>query len=220
MTGGRPIRPPENRSMLHFMMAGVWDMLWGRKFPFFDTDTVKVIRQENGYGFQAFPPGAAGKSIRQPTIYKQMAIKSLGSGLTPSNPELLICSSVTVSGGVTSIGNDTIYVAKRREMRRIATEFFYDDSAHVVQSYTYFGPTSADASYGDNFRTASDGTNSELESATPRYYTVGMMIGAPAGGHAIPPDQSFIIAVDLGVATGVKDPNNADVTIIEVTPRF
>lgn len=42
--------------------VAVWEYLWGGKFPFNDSDTVKVERSQSGYYFHAAAPGAAGKS--------------------------------------------------------------------------------------------------------------------------------------------------------------
>jgi hypothetical protein len=155
--------------------------------------------------------GKAGAS--SPLSVKLMAIKSLGSSLNPALPDLLICSAATAQSGSFGIGVDTVYVAKAKTMRRVVKEIFFDDGANVTQAYSYFGPTPQDHSYGDNFRQASDGTQSELESATPRYYTSDMMLSA-----AMPVDQSLIYVIDTGSPTGVVDPNGANVTKIEFLP--
>lgn len=214
MPGYRPPRPPENLSKLHALLAIAWDYLLGGKFPFIDTDSVKWVRTDRGYAANVQAPGAAVKPApATPGVTKPYAIKALGSSLTPANPDLLICSTVT---GGTSIANDTVYVAKRREMRRAAKEYFYDNGANVTQTYTYFGPTAADASYGDNFRLGADGVTSEVQSVDPRYYTTAMLQAIPA----MPVDQSLIYAKETGVPTGVKDPNGKDITLVEDTPRM
>jgi hypothetical protein len=145
-----------------------------------------------------------------PSNYKLVAIKSLGSTATPPNPNLLICSSATGDG---VISHDTIYVAKARNMRRIAKEFFADNGANITQNYTYFAGTAADSSYGDNFRTATDGLQTELEAATPRYVTFDTLVN-----NALGPEQCLIHIIDVSSATGVVDPNGNPVTKLEVIP--
>jgi hypothetical protein len=175
---------------------------------------VKVTRGPNGYSFQANPPGAAGgKGKTIDANYKLMAVKQLGSSLVPALNDLLICSTANAANNPPSIAADTVYVAKARPMRRNIKEFFFDNGANATQDYAYFGPTVQDATYGNNFRLANDGVQSEVESVTPRYCT---HIALTA--QSMPIDQSLIYVVDLGVPTGVLDPSGNPVTRIEVLP--
>lgn len=41
----------------------VWDLLWGGKFPFQDTDTVKWTRGPNGYAADAKASGGSGSGV-------------------------------------------------------------------------------------------------------------------------------------------------------------
>lgn len=156
---------------------------------------------------------SSGVSAPAPTGLKPMIITGFGSSLTPALPDLLICQSFNVA--TSSVGGGTIYVAKDIESRRTLTEFYFDNGDNVTNAYTYFTGTQADASYGDNFRLANDGTNTELQVMEKRYYTKAMLTGA---GPQVPLNQAIIYAIDSGSPTGVKDPNGNDVTMIEVKP--
>lgn len=208
-----PNKPSGTSHFILFCIA-VWEYLFNGNFPFIDSDTVKVERGPNGYSFRANPPGAAGgKGKTIDANYKLMVITALGSSLTPAIPDLLICSSATASSNPPGVAADTVYVAKARQMRRIPKEFFLDNGANVTQNYTYFGPASSDSGYGDNFRTATDGINTELESVTPRYATKSVLTA-----NNVTIEQSLIYVVDLGSPTGVTDPAGNAVTRIEVLP--
>jgi len=192
----------------------IWEYLFNGKFPFVDTETVKVERGPNGYGFRAFPPSAGGKSSPTPNSYKLMIITGLGSALTPPNYDLIICREWDIKNGALVTGAQDTYVAKDLESRRIVTtEFYYDNGDNISQTYTYFGPTQADSTYGDNFRLAFDGTNTELQAMEKRYYTMDNMTA-----QGIPILQALVYVLDTGSPTGVKDPQNNDVTCIEVKP--
>lgn len=213
----RPNKPASrlgpHSHFLQFCIA-IWEYLFNGGFPFIDTDTVKVTRGPGGYAFQAFPPSAGGgKGKTIDANYKLMAITGFGSNLIPPLPDLLICSTADASTIPPGVGNDTVYVAKARTMRRNTTEFFADNGANVTQKYTYFGPATNDSSFGDNFRSATDNLNTEVESAVPRYCTVAIL---DAG--KVPREQSFIYVVDLGANTGVVDPKGGQVTKLEVLP--
>lgn len=144
---------------------------------------------------------------------QELIITQLGSTMAPANPNLLICASF--AGGLQSSNSPAVYVAKALPMRQRTVEFFFDNGANVTQKYTYFGPTPAESSYGDNFRTATDGVNTELEAAEPRYYTEAQL----KSQQGIPLDQAIIYAIDTGSDTGVADPNGNPVTMIEVLPN-
>ena len=55
----RPRKPVGTSQFMLFCIA-VWEMLWNGKFPFRNTDTVKVERGPGGYAFHAAQPAAAG----------------------------------------------------------------------------------------------------------------------------------------------------------------
>ena len=88
--GYRPRKPVGTSQFMLFSIA-VWDYLFGGKFPFIDTDTVKWDRGPNGYAARAAQP-AAGGGGSSPTLqitgewdpgrtYKtqEVAIISMGS---------------------------------------------------------------------------------------------------------------------------------------------
>ena len=56
-----PDKPSGTSRFLLFCIA-VWEYLFNGKFPFIDTDTVKVERGPNGYAFKASLPTAGGKA--------------------------------------------------------------------------------------------------------------------------------------------------------------
>ena len=172
-----------------------------------------MTRGPGGYSFQANPPGAAGgKGKTLDANYKLMVITGLGSALTPASYDLLICREWDMVNNAFK-GND-IYVAKDILARRVnVQEFYYDNGDNLKQNYTYFAPTSSDPTYGDNFRLASDGTNSELQVMEQRYYTKDQMTS-----QNVSVTQALVTVIDLGVPTGVKDPSGKDVTRIESKP--
>lgn len=51
----KPLRPFGSGESWMFFKA-VWDFLWGGKFPFKNTDTVKVEWDGTNYSFKAAPP--------------------------------------------------------------------------------------------------------------------------------------------------------------------
>ena len=57
-------RKPVGTSAAWMFFKAVWDMLWGGKFPFIDTDSVKWDRSESGYAARAALPSATGKSAQ------------------------------------------------------------------------------------------------------------------------------------------------------------
>src|ERR1017187_8327346 len=61
MNGYRPRRPSGTSQFMLFCIA-VWDYLFGGKFPFIDTDTVKWDRSSNGYAARAAQPAAGGRT--------------------------------------------------------------------------------------------------------------------------------------------------------------
>lgn len=143
--------------------------------------------------------------------YKLMIITKLGSSLTPPAPDLLICKAYDWNSQ--AVTGAEVYVAKDSEARQIAKEFYPDNSENVTVSYTYFTPTQADPSYGDNFRLANDGTNTELQVMDKRYITKDQLVAA-----ITPLTQAIVWVIDTSVPTGVKDPTGANVTRIEVKP--
>lgn len=154
--------------------------------------------------------GPPGKSLD--ANYKLMIITGLGSALTPARYDLLICREWSLTTGAFA-GSDT-YVAKDIEARRgIVQEYYLDNGDNIKQNYTYFTATQTDPTFGDNFRLATDGTNSELQVMEKRYITKEQL-----GAVNVSLNQALIYVVDTGVPTGVKDPTNADVTRIEVKP--
>jgi hypothetical protein len=143
-----------------------------------------------------------------------MVINGLGSALIPPKYDVLVCREWDLNINNLKVGAQDVYVAKDMESRRtVGSEFYLDDGDNIKQTYTYFGPTAADASYGDNFRLANDGTNTELQVMEKRYYTANMVL---AGGVAA--TQALLYVVDTNAPTGVKDPQGNDVTRLEVKP--
>lgn len=152
-------------------------------------------------------PGGGGKNTTVNLAFQRLIVTAFGNALTPTRlPNLLVCR--TWDG--TNIGNTDIYVAKCLNMRQVGKEFFYDNGDNITQTYTYFVPSANDPSYGDNFRNANDGTNTELQVVDPRYVTRQMLLD-----KSVQVDQALIYAVDTKVPTGVKDPTGADVTLLE-----
>jgi hypothetical protein len=173
------------------------------------------VQTPNGYFLESKIHGGKGGTAGKPldASYKMMVIKTLGSSFAIPLPNVMICAACTAAGIIT--GPDT-YVAKSMVMRRNFKEYFFDNGANVTQNYVYFSATSNDPSYGDNFRTASDGSSSELQSADPRYYTHDMLFGLTSQG--IPLTQAILYAVDTGIATGEVDPNGNVITMVEIAP--
>lgn len=209
-----PPKPSGDTAEALFMQA-VWERVFGKSSRFHSVPgQYDVNETEQGtYLDIKIRPGGGKPGKTVDATYKMMAIRSLGSNLVPALPDLLICSSVDLNFIPPKVQGDSIYVAKARTQRRPVKEFFFDNGANVTQNYTYFGPTAADSSFGDNFRNATDGINTELESVVPRYLTALML-----SGKNMPQDQSFIYVLDLGFPTGVVDPTGADVTKIEALP--
>jgi hypothetical protein len=178
MPGYQPTKPPQSSgrfSQFHFFMGAIWDMLWGGKFPLIDTDTVRWSRGPAGYAAHAAAPTAGGKGKTIDANYKVMAITQLGSSLVPPLYDLLVCREWDLTTNDFKNATD-VYVAKDMEARRtITSEFYFDNGDNVTQTYTYFVATASDATYGDNFRLANDGTTSELQVMEKRYYTKGQM---------------------------------------------
>lgn len=166
----------------------------------------------DGFRAKRKAKSGGGTSTTLDANYKLMIITGLGSALTPAKPDLLICQAFDPVSKTASGPN--VYVAKDTEARQVAKEFYFDNGDNVTVNYSYFTGTAADASYGDNFRMANDGTNSELQVMEKRYYTQAML-AAIAG---MPLTQAVIQVVDTGVATGVTDPAGNSVTRIEVKP--
>lgn len=156
-------------------------------------------------------PGAGGGSTLDAN-YKLMIITGFGSALIPAKPDLLICKAFDFISK--SANGPDVYVAKDIEARQTNKEYYYDNGDNVTNVYTYFTATTADASYGDNFRLGNDGTNPELQVMEKRYYTKAML-DAQLG---IPPNQALVWVVDTGIPTGVSDPTGSNVTRIEVKP--
>jgi len=181
-----------------------------RQQELLESKDIRRRNTPNGYYLELKVNASKGGAAASPANYKLAAITGFGSSLTPPLSDLLICSSASTSG---AIGNDTIYVAKQRNMRQVAKEFFPDGGANVTQTYTYFGPQSNDSTYGENFRSATDGIQTELEAATPRYITKDILLA-----NAIPTGQCFIYIIETGIPTGVKDPSGNDVTKLEIMP--
>lgn len=226
MPGYRPIKPPQSSgrfSQFHAFLGAIWEMLWNGGFPFVDTDTVKWDRSPTGYAAKVQAPGAAGKAApAAPNTFKWMAITQLGSSLLPANYDLLICKEWDWSTNAVKVGAPDVYVAKTIEARRtIVNEYYFDNGDNTVQTYSYFTPSVGDPSYGDNFRLATDGgiTPNELQVMERRYYSTAIL-PATAGTPvvAISRMQCLIQVLDTSAPTGVKDPNNIDVTRVEVKP--
>jgi len=83
----RPRKPTGSTDFMVFCIA-VWESLWGGKFPFIDSDTVRWNRGPNGYSAIAAATRGAGSAALQITgewdpgrTYStgQVAIISLGS---------------------------------------------------------------------------------------------------------------------------------------------
>jgi hypothetical protein len=144
-----------------------------------------------------------------------MVITQLGSSLTPPNYDLLICREWNILTNDFKNAVD-VYVAKDIDVRRgITKEYYLDDGDNLTQTYTYFAPTVADATYGDNFRMATNGTNTELQAMEKRYITRAQLI---TGNPLTDLSQAFVYVREYSAPTGVKDTNNVDVTKMEVKP--
>jgi hypothetical protein len=151
-------------------------------------------------------------------VPKWYAITQLGSSLSPQLPDLLVCRDFNVSTGIVT-GSTDIYIAKTLEARQglqgINQEFFLDNGDNITQTTTFLQKTANDASYGDNFRTVNDGTNTELQALLKRYVTQSTLAAHGLGLH---PWQCAIQALDFGVDSGVRDPQGKIVTMQEVYP--
>lgn len=183
-----------------------WVLRCAKQCEPIDIEGYRIEPGANGWkARKKFQTAGGTTAPAQPSTEKLMTITGLGSGLTPPNYDLLICQD---SGGA------TVYVAKSIEARRdISQEYFLDNGDNITQTYSYFTGTSSDPSYGDNFRMATDGTNTELQAMEKRYYAQGMI--PPTKGN---PRQYQIYVRDTNAPTGVKDPKGNDVTRIEVKP--
>lgn len=170
------------------------------------------VQTNNGYFLEAKAKASGGNGKTIDASYKLMIITQLGSQMTPAKPDLLVCQACNASGAPTG-GN--VYVAKDTEARQaVNKEFYYDNGDNVTQTYTYFTMTAADPTYGDNFRQASDGLNSELQGMEKRY----MRQSDLQGKSQMPLTQAMVWVIDTGLATGVIDPQGNDVTHLEVKP--
>lgn len=180
---------------------------------FLESKDFRRVQTNGGYFIESkSKPSAGGKGQTLDANYKMMVITQLGSSLIPPIPDLLICQGWNWLTNTASGQN--VYVAKDTEARQaVDKEFYYDNGDNVTQTYTYFTGTAADATYGDNFRMASDGTHTEVQSMEKRYYTNQQMISQ--GVNSI---QAIVWVIDTGVPTGVKDPLGNDVTHLEVKP--
>jgi hypothetical protein len=184
-----------------------WVLGSARKCEPLDIEGFSIELTPSGWrARKKFQTVSAGQSAPSRSSIKEVTLITLGSSLTPSNPELLICQD---SGG------STIYVAKDTESQRNAKEFYFDNGDNVTVTYTYFTATQSDAAYGDNFRMASDGINTELQVMEKRYLTKGMIL---AIDPTLPIKQAVLKVADTGSPTGIKDPTGKDVTYIEIKP--
>lgn len=180
---------------------------------FLESKDFRRIQLANGYVIEAKARATGGgKGQTLDANYKMMVITQLGSSLIPPIPDLLVCQvwnwlTNTASG-------QNVYVAKDTEARQsVDKEFYYDNGDNVTQTYTYFTGTAADATYGDNFREATDGLTTELQVMEKRYYTNQQV--RSQGVNSI---QSIVWVIDTGVPTGVIDPTGNNVTHLEVKP--
>jgi len=183
---------------------------------FLESKDFRRIQTNNGYFIEAkVLPGGSGKGKTLDANYKLMAIIQLGSSLIPPKPDLLICAPYNWLNN--SIIGGNVFVAKDSEARQaINKEFYFDNGDNVTQTYVYFTPTTADPTYGDNFRQASDGLISELQVMEKRYITLDQLRGRNI--PQLPLIQAFVWVIDTGLATGVQDPQGNDVTRLEVKP--
>jgi hypothetical protein len=179
---------------------------------FLESKDFRRVQTNGGYFIEAKARASGGGKTSSSNPVKYLAITQLGSSLIPPLPDLLICR--VYSPGISFFPGPDIYVAKQLQMRSdISKEFFYDNGDNVTQTYTAFTKTVSDASYGDNFRLATDGVNTELQVVDPRYITANTL---PA--H-FPIDQCLIYALETGLPTGVLDPAGNPVTLVEFPMR-
>ena len=139
----RPRKPTgTSRKMLFF--TAVWEFLWGGKFPFIDTDTVKWDRGGSGYAanVKAARGGAGGSSV---AMYRLKSVQG---------------DYITVRTWDNTIEGDVdILVARPPEIRKPASE----SVDGVLVSYTYVSDIQRTAS-----KTVDSVTTTETQIINPR----------------------------------------------------
>lgn len=130
-------------SELRFYQA-VWDVIWGGKFPFVSTDTVRWSTGQQGYWAEA--ARRSGGKAAEAVITQCFHIKSI-------NNDYLTCRTWDGSNE----GGEDVYVAKDIYFRLSYTSIVIDSTTYTFTSYT------------NNQRTSTSGAVSQVEVVYPRY---------------------------------------------------
>lgn len=215
-------------------MQAVWDQLFGGKFKFIDTDSVKWDRSPTGgYAARASLPSPGGKST--PATPAQIAWFEVegrlgGPGANGGN-DYVLAIQITATTMLTSpliqnpiptvsgFTGNTIAVAKQINLRRSISAEIYDSV-----KYTYKSPTGGDV---DNQRISTDANNnSQNEEAYPRYVTSSEVRNAGLTINGVIPDyaQCYILCAKIpspagsGVFTKNADGTFTQIEWVEIGP--
>lgn len=218
----RPPRPT-GTSRFHLFMQAVHDRLFGGKFPFIDTDSVKWERGASGYSARASLPSAGGKAA--PAVPAEIAafvITNLNGkdfftgqkiGQWVYSPNLAAGFHFTAS----PYGGPSVKIAKPGHLR---PPFVAETIDGVLITYRNGPAGSPLLGFDDNNRIANDGVTDEVQCVYPRYVpindplagyipnTVIRTTGLAPGNVVISRGQSVVYAMKVPGGSGVFDYTN------------
>ena len=135
---------PGGDGRLSFFKRCVWWSIWGGRFPFGDTDTVKIINEGGKYYFNAARPAVASIGILwPPVIFDITAGYAKGQTVWVQSTDAIVTTGVVYPPtGLTALSKSGLWIALKAAPAGYFPVAPYpspDDPTDATMYWLYFG---------------------------------------------------------------------------------